>query len=248
MSQFRVLIGAIVVAALVAWFATQALSASPNAQAASSSFTIALPLVIHLESGQIFQTPALPVADATDTPTPTETPANTPTTTPNAVPTNAPECDLEIEQNLQGRIPAPNTGEVTNSSAGCTYAIGLASYRMFDDNLSHQQLFSSQTALIGPGQTLTLTVELPDCAYQLDLFYGSLIEAFDPQHGQIYGDRILVTRVVRATGFCAPGTTTPTAIATPSATPAGSPTATPSEAASPTPTETAGPTPTEGGN
>jgi hypothetical protein len=113
---------------------------------------------------------------------------------------------------------------------------------MFDNNLSHQQLFSSQTALLGPGETRAFTVELPGCAYQLDLFYGSLIEVFDPQHGHIYGDRILITRVVRNAGFCIPGTTTPTTISTPSATPAASSTLTP--AASPTPTETETPIPT----
>jgi hypothetical protein len=119
---------------------------------------------------------------------------------------------------------------------------------MFDDNLSHQQLFSSQTAQIGPGQTLTFTIELPSCAYQVDLFYGPLIETFDPQHGQIYGERILTSRVIHNTGFCVPGTTTPTSISTPSATPVGSPTPTPVGSPTPTLTATAEPTPTGGGN
>jgi hypothetical protein len=217
--------------------------------AANQSFAVVLPVMVRLESGQLFQAPP-PVLATTETPMATSTATaistSVPTATASAIPTNSPECELAVEQNLQARLPAPNIGEVTNTSADCTYAVGLASYRMIDDNLSHQQLFSSQTALLGPGETRTFTVELPGCAYQLDLFYGPLIETFDPQHGQIYGDRILITRVVRGAGFCIPGTTTPTTIATPSATPVGSPTLTPTGSPTLTPTTPAGsPTPTE---
>jgi hypothetical protein len=246
-----VLIATIVCVTLVARSTTSAHSTSQNTLAANQSFAVVLPVMVRLESGQLFQAPDQ-VLDATETPTATSTATTTatataistsiPTATASAIPTNSPECELAVEQNLQARLPAPNIGEVTNTSADCTYAVGLASYRMIDNNLSHQQLFSSQTALLGPGETVTLTVALPDCAYQLDLFYGPLIEQFDPQHGQIYGDRILITRVVRGAGFCIPGTTTPTIIATPSATPAGSPTLTPTEAPPSTTTPTGAPT------
>jgi hypothetical protein len=219
------LIATIVFATLVAWSTTSAHTTSQNTLATNQSFSVALPLVIWLEPGELLQAPTPPVIDTTATPTATALASLTPT--------NSPDCDLEIEQNLVGRLRAPNTGEVTNSSASCAYAVGFASYRMFDDNLSHQQLFSSQTALIGPGQTLTFTIELPACAYQVDLFYGPLIEKFDPQHGQAYGKRILTSRVIHNPGFCVPSTTTPTSMATPNATPTGSPT--PTETASPTP-------------
>jgi hypothetical protein len=250
-----VLIATIVCATLVARSTTSAHSTSQNTLAANQSFAVVLPVMVRLESGQLFQAPAS-VLDTTETPTSTATataiPTSTPTITASATPTNSPECELQIEQNLQARLPAPNTGQVTNSSASCTYAVGLASYRMFDNNLAHQQLFVSQTGLLGPGETRAFTVELPGCAYQLDLFYGLLIETFDPQHGQIYGDRILITRVVRGAGFCLPGTTTPTAIATPSIPPIGSPTSTPTSSPTSTPTATDTPTsdtptPTQGG-
>jgi hypothetical protein len=231
MFKFRVLIGASVVAVLIAWFGSQALPASRDALAANQPFAVMLPVMVRLEAGQLFQLPAQ-VLDTIETPTETPsatltaTPTNTPTITPSALPTNTAECDLAIKQNLQVHVSAPGVAMVTNSSSSCTYPIGLASYSMFDNNLSHQQLFESQTVLIGPGQTQTLTVGLPGCAYQLDLFYGALIEQFDPQHGQVYGDRILITRVVRDDGLCVPGTTTPTA----------------------SPTATDSPTPTQGGN
>jgi hypothetical protein len=242
---------AIVFAALVVWTRTSAHQSGRNLAAANQPFSIALPLVLQLAPGELWKAPPQPVVDETETPaasltaSPTAIPTNTPTITPSALPTNTPECDLEAEQNLQAQLPAPNTAEVTNNSAQCTYAVGLASYSMFDNNLSHQQLFSSQVALLGPGQTQTFVVALPDCAYQLDLFYGPLIETFDPQHGQIYGERILITRVVLNTGLCVPGTTTPTSIATPSATPAGSPTVTPTESPTSTTTPAQSPTPTE---
>lgn len=248
-----VLIATIVCATLVARSTTSAHPTSQNSLAAKQSFAVVLPVMVRLEAGQLFQAPVLgttetpaatPTATATATAMPTTTPPTTPTTTASAIPTNSPECEREIEQNLKARLPAPNIGEVTNTSASCTYAVGLASYQMFDNNLSHQQLFSSQTALLGPGETRTFTVELPGCAYQLDLFYGPLIEAFDPQHGQIYGDRILITRVVRGAGFCIPGTTTPTTISTPNATPAGSPTSTSTSTPTGSPTSTSTSTPT----
>jgi len=262
-----VLVAAIVCAAGVAWSTTSAHPTTQSTQAAKQSFAVVLPAIVRLEAGQLFSDPGQQVIDETETPSPTPTvtptsaPIDTPTITPSATPTNAPECDLDVKQNLKVHLLAPNTAEVTNTSTQCTYPVGIASYTMFDNNLSHQQLFSWQTALLGPGQTQIFVVALPECAYQLDVFYGALIEHFDPQHGQIYGDRILLTRVLRDAGFCLPGTTTPTSIATPSATPAGSPTLTPtgSPTATPTalptntPTATATPagdtpTPTAGGN
>lgn len=260
MRRFRrlgVLIAAIVCAAGVAWSTTSAHSNSQSTLAAKQPFAVVLPAIVRLEAGQVFRDPGQEVIDETETPvltaTSTSAPTNTPTITSSATPTNAPECDLDVKRNLNVHVLAPNTAEVTNSSTQCTYPVGVASYTMFDNNLSHQQLFSSQTALLGPGQVQTFVVALPECAYQLDVFYGALIERFDPQHGQIYGDRILVTRVVRDAGFCLPGTPMPTTTATTSATPAGSPTPTATALPTNTPTATgtpAGdtPTPTAGGN
>jgi hypothetical protein len=246
-----VLIATIVCATLVARSTTSTHSTSQNRLAAQQSFAVVLPVMVRLESGQLFQSPS-PVLDTTETPTATAAtttiPTAPPTSTASAIPTNTLECEQEVEQNLEEHLLASNTAEVTNTSADCIYAIGLASYRMLDNNLSHQQLFSWQTALLGPGETRTFRVALPGCDYQLDLFYGRLIETFDPQHGQIYGDRILITRVVRGAGFCVPGTTTPTSISTPSATSVGSATVTPTGSPTPTITESETPTPTPGGS
>jgi hypothetical protein len=65
-------------------------------------------------------------ATLTATSTATAMPTSTPTITASAIPTNSPECELAIKQNLQARLPAPNTGMVTNRSASRIYPVGLA--------------------------------------------------------------------------------------------------------------------------
>lgn len=90
--------------------------------------------------------------------------------------------------------PAYNTATVTNNSALCAYDIGLAAYRKFDENINNQELFSFQTAVIQPGQTLNLAVALPDCKAQVDLFYGALLQSFS---GSVrYGTRLLAFKHV----------------------------------------------------
>lgn len=90
--------------------------------------------------------------------------------------------------------PAYNTATVTNNSAICAYDIGLAAYRKFDENINNQELFSFQTAVIQPGQTLNLAVALPDCKAQVDLFYGALLQSFS---GSVrYGNRLLAFKHV----------------------------------------------------
>jgi hypothetical protein len=121
------------------------------------------------------RTPAPPTATTTcvpETPIPIVTPAFTP----------GPGC---------GTTPAPgvvtgsiidhlNTTEAqfTNHSATCSYPIGLAIYRRFDNNINQQQLYDYSLAVIPPNSTLVLTVNNPSCAYQADAFYGDLIASF----------------------------------------------------------------------
>jgi hypothetical protein len=95
--------------------------------------------------------------------------------------------------------PDYNTATVTNKSTVCAYQIGLAAYRKFDENINNQELFSYQLAVINPGETLMLTVALPECKAQVDLFYGSLIQSFSG--GVRYGNRLLAYRHV-GTVYC----------------------------------------------
>jgi hypothetical protein len=90
--------------------------------------------------------------------------------------------------------PDYNTATVTNKSAICAYDLGLAAYRKFDENINNQELFSFKTAVILPGQTLNLSVALPGCKAQIDLFYGSLLQSFSGNAR--YGTRLLAYRHV----------------------------------------------------
>ncbi len=98
-------------------------------------------------------------------------------------------CDPDPENDLSGYLtydPDTNTyvGTVTNTSDTCTYLIGLASYQKFDDNIDNQWIYDYDWAWIGPGETLDLVVDLPECASQTDLFYGEIIYTFS--NGQRY--------------------------------------------------------------
>ena len=183
--------------------------------------------------------PAATIAQAaTDTPTvsgsPTATGTPTATSEPTAsgTPTSTPaNCDAEAD--LSGELIDDGQGRIVNTSDECSYDIGLASYRALDRHISNQQLFDSATASIAPGQTLELTVAVPDCAAQIDLFYGPLLLSLE---GQRYGERLLDSHFAGGTEFCLPGTPAPTRTPGSSSTPTSTPNASPTE----TPTETPG--------
>ncbi len=94
----------------------------------------------------------------------------------------------------------PNTGTVTNLSASCTYEVGIASYRKFNENIGEQELFDYSTVTVGPGETVQLAVTLPDCATQIDLFYGAVITDFST--GERYNERLLDVRHLGGTDYC----------------------------------------------
>ncbi|HEX2623572.1 MAG TPA: hypothetical protein VHL11_25605 [Phototrophicaceae bacterium] len=112
---------------------------------------------------------------------------------------------------LRGTIKyagAVTRGVVTNTSVTCAYEVGLAVYRRFDSVIDHQELFSSATGIVLPGQTLTLgPVNNPGCASQIDLFYGPILTSL---YHQRYGFRILRainvgTQYCSGTKGCTPG-------------------------------------------
>ncbi len=96
------------------------------------------------------------------------------------------------------------TGTITNTGvADCTFDLGIASYQKFDDVIDNQQLFNATTAtvIIPAGSNTTLTVELPACATQVDLFYGAVLTSLN---GQRYGERLLAAIHEDGTGYCTP--------------------------------------------
>jgi hypothetical protein len=105
---------------------------------------------------------------------------------------------------LTGSISGGNA-KVTNNAAA-SYNVGLAIYKVFDQDdhtqLEHQELFDSATGSVNSGKNLTLSVDLPGCQYQIDLFCGPVIEKFDQAHGVIYGDKKLSYYHEYNQGFC----------------------------------------------
>ncbi|NDJ84798.1 MAG: hypothetical protein GYB66_02825, partial [Chloroflexi bacterium] len=97
--------------------------------------------------------------------------------------------------------------EITNRSTACTYQVGFASYKKFDDIIDNQELFDWTDATTGiqptiaPGETIELTVALPDCATQIDVFYGEVLFSLD---GQRYDRRRLDSRNIGGDNFCQP--------------------------------------------
>jgi hypothetical protein len=177
------------------------------------------------------------VAAATAIPTYAADPTTGPISrqkTPVATSTAVAECsETPRPGDLRATItdqPAATSARFTNRSATCSYQIGLASYKKFDENIDHQELYDHAAATIAPGSTLELAVSNPPCAYQADAFWGDLITSF--AGGARYGRRRLADSD-GGTGYCGAGN--------PSATPA--PTDTP-VAATNTPTPVVAPTDT----
>ena len=96
---------------------------------------------------------------------------------------NCPAINLS---DLSGSITSVSEGTVTitNNSAACTYQVGLASYEKRGPILANQYLFSYQSVQLGPQQSVSLKVAIPNCSYQLDLVNGPILQNF---HSHSYG-------------------------------------------------------------
>lgn len=114
-------------------------------------------------------------------------------------PTQSDPCKLNPTRDLSGDLTDINLGVITNSSSICSYTVGLASYRKFDNTLANQQIFDWETKVVGPGETIQLEVDLPTCAAQVDLFFGPVLFAFDSGR---YKSRLLAVHHRGGNDFC----------------------------------------------
>ena len=113
----------------------------------------------------------------------------------NQIMVTAPICDAatgdpqnDLKHAASG-IFTPGVGTVVNNSPLCAYEVGLAAYLVYDNNIDDQVPFSDpDLGIVQPGESLILTVALPTCAYQVDLFYGDYLSNLD---GQRYGERLI---------------------------------------------------------
>jgi hypothetical protein len=120
----------------------------------------------------------------------------------------APVCDPKVD--LSGYLHADQNyriGTVTNASTTCEYAIGMASYEMFDDIIDNQEIFDYTTATIAAGSTMELSVALPDCAYQSDVFSGEVLMSLN---GVRYATRLIEGKQIVTNGnYCSTGAPIP---------------------------------------
>jgi hypothetical protein len=93
------------------------------------------------------------------------------------------------DRDLEGYIGIYDGGaRVKNVSTNCTYQVGLATYKVFTlntENNQHiltQELYDYEIKTSAPGSEVTLHVDRPSCAYQIDLFQGALITHFTPDN------------------------------------------------------------------
>ncbi len=129
-------------------------------------------------------------------------------TLPEQMQTADPECaTVDPATLLSGDISTDGTtGIVTNTSPyNCAFDVGMASYEKFDEIIDNQQLFASDTAtgiMLAPNESTTLSVAVPACATQIDLFVGSVLISLN---GQRYGDRLLDAIHVGGDNYCVDG-------------------------------------------
>ncbi len=78
--------------------------------------------------------------------------------------------------------------------------VGVAAYKAFDSNIDTQELFDSKIGTVPACGTLTLSVSLPTCNYQLDAFLGPVLNSMK---GQRYGSRLITAKDIGSSDYCA---------------------------------------------
>lgn len=160
-------------------------------------------------------------------------------------PPAAPSCE---KANIRTDVPSinvsgnPATSRVTNNNTG-DCRITLVSYNIWSDRggvaphyIDQQTIFRSTTATVGPGQTTTLSVALPDCYSQVDVVIGDPLP--QPRYSPGYFLGVEFWDVGDPDGtqhYCNEGFATPAPTPTPTLTTTPTPTPTPSATVTPTP-------------
>jgi len=94
-------------------------------------------------------------------------------------------CEYARSQGLLRASLDDGSAFVTND-ANESFTVSLASYEMFSGLIEDQLLFDSMTKSVEGQSSSLFTVELPECAYQLELVCGEPLP-FNPS----YGDRVI---------------------------------------------------------
>ncbi|MDO8647488.1 MAG: MopE-related protein, partial [Candidatus Diapherotrites archaeon] len=79
------------------------------------------------------------------------------------------------------------------------FNVGLAVYEKFDENIDNQLIFDYNTGVSNANATKKLTVDLPSCKYQIDLFCGAVLQSLN---GQRYGSRLIAGSHLGGPDYC----------------------------------------------
>ncbi len=98
-------------------------------------------------------------------------------------------CEQAVEQRklITLEFNTKTTIRIINR-ANQSFPIGIAIYQMPDELLKNQVLFDYNLTTIAPNSKINLTVQDPNCRYQLDVFCGELLQDF--KKNKRYGDRL----------------------------------------------------------
>jgi len=109
----------------------------------------------------------------------------------------------DLRADLSGAITEGGAlGTITNtSSATCTYLVGMATYEKFDEIIDNQHIFAwdSRSIQLAPGDQTEFRVPSPNCATQVDIFFGPVLMSLD---GVRYGPRLLDALHTGGTNYC----------------------------------------------
>ncbi|MEQ8676835.1 MAG: SpaA isopeptide-forming pilin-related protein [Aggregatilineales bacterium] len=128
------------------------------------------------------------------------------TNTYNAPPPPSCEGGMGPQSHLSGVITISGLtayGTVYNNSnvEDCQYQIGMASYSKYDEIIDNQIIFQGfdTVVTIPAGGSVEISIALPECAVQVDLFYGSFLPNLN---GQRYGSRLLAAIHLGGNNYC----------------------------------------------
>lgn len=74
-----------------------------------------------------------------------------------------------------------NQVKIRNTSKNCTYPVGVGSYKAYEFytiSVKTQEYFAHEQVNLAPGRTWETTIKIPDCNYQVDVYYGNVLWDF----------------------------------------------------------------------
>lgn len=89
---------------------------------------------------------------------------------------------------LKGFIDGPGKVKIVNNHESCSFQVGTANYTIPEKGpdgkncafpcIEEQTLYKFNDFVIAPKSTRNVTLQMPDCATQLDVYYGEHIKSF----------------------------------------------------------------------